>query len=104
VRAGLIPGRLIRFGVNAVSGYSGGGKGMIAEFEGSEHGRPTAWRTYGLNARAQACAGDDAPRWTLSIAPIFAPSVADTLRGMIVEVPVHLCRAARRALAPGGEG
>jgi N-acetyl-gamma-glutamyl-phosphate reductase len=87
VRAGLIPAAF-PLGVNAVSGYSGGGKGMIAEFEG-EHGRPTAWRTYGLSL-AHKHVPEMMRHAGLSIAPIFAPSVADTLRGMIVEVPVHL--------------
>jgi N-acetyl-gamma-glutamyl-phosphate reductase len=71
--------------VNAVSGYSGGGKSMIAEFEGgSDH---TSWRTYGLDLghkhvpEMQRYAG-------LKHAPLFAPSVAQTFRGMIVEVPL----------------
>jgi N-acetyl-gamma-glutamyl-phosphate reductase len=71
--------------VNAVSGYSGGGKAMIAEFEGDD--QPTAWRTYALTlahkhvAEMQRHAG-------LTHAPVFAPSVARTLRGMIVDVPL----------------
>ena len=72
---------------NAVSGYSGGGKGMISEFENG--GQPTAWRSYalGLNHKhvpeMRAHSG-------LDVAPIFAPSVANMFSGMIVEVPLHL--------------
>lgn len=87
VRAEIIPADY-PLSVNAVSGYSGGGKGMIAEFEGSE-GRPTAWRGYGLNL-AHKHVPEMMRHAGLSLPPIFAPSVADTLRGMIVEVPVHL--------------
>lgn len=87
VRASLIPADY-PLSVNAVSGYSGGGKGMIAEYEGAG-GRPTAWRGYGLTLNHK-----HVPEMTLhaglAVPPIFAPSVADTLRGMIVEVPVHL--------------
>lgn len=87
VRSGLVPADW-PLSVNAVSGYSGGGKAMIAEFEGAE-GRPAAWRSYGL-----ALAHKHVPEMTkhagLTVAPIFAPSVTDTLRGMIVEVPLPL--------------
>ncbi len=87
VHAGIIPANW-PLSVNAVSGYSGGGKGMIAEFEG-EGGRPAAWQTYGLTL-----AHKHIPEMTvhagLSIAPLFAPSVTDTMRGMVVEVPLHL--------------
>ncbi|RXR29808.1 N-acetyl-gamma-glutamyl-phosphate reductase [Sphingobium fluviale] len=87
VRAGVVPAST-PLSVNAVSGYSGGGKSMIADFE-STSGRPAAWYGYGLTL-----AHKHVPEMTrhagLSLPPIFAPSVADTLRGMIVEVPVHL--------------
>ena len=86
VRAGLIPVDAMLTS-NAVSGYSGGGKGMISEFENG--GQPTAWRSYalGLNHKhvpeMRAHSG-------LDVAPIFAPSVANMFSGMIVEVPLHL--------------
>lgn len=87
VRASVIPAST-PLSVNAVSGYSGGGKSMIADFEGA-NGRPAAWYGYGLTL-----AHKHVPEMTqhagLAVPPIFAPSVADTLRGMIVEVPVHL--------------
>ncbi len=86
VRAGAIPADA-HLTCNAVSGYSGGGKAMIADYEGAE-GAPSAWRTYGLNLahkhvpEMQAHAG-------LAHPPLFAPSVAPVYSGMIVEVPVH---------------
>ena len=84
VEAGLIP-RDWPLTVNAVSGYSGGGKAMIAEFESGA--ADTAWRTYALSLahkhvpEMQRYAG-------LAHAPLFAPSVANTLRGMVVDVPL----------------
>lgn len=86
VRAGAIPADA-RLTCNAVSGYSGGGKAMIADYEGAE-GAPSAWATYGLTLahkhvpEMQAHAGLIHP-------PLFAPSVAPVYSGMIVEVPMH---------------
>lgn len=75
------------FTVNAVSGYSGGGKSMIEEFE--RGGTETAWRTYGLSL-AHKHVPEMQRHAGLVHAPIFAPSVARTYRGMIVEVPLVL--------------
>lgn len=92
VDAGLVP-KDWPITVNAVSGYSGGGKAMITEFE--RHETDTAWRTYALSLahkhvpEMQAHAG-------LIHAPIFAPSVARTMRGMIVDVPLLLAAVPTR--------
>ena len=69
---------------NAVSGYSGGGKAMIAEYEGPN---PSAWRTYALQLAHKHVAEMQA-RCGLTNPPLFAPSVANTYRGMIVDVPL----------------
>ena len=86
VKAGLIPGDAA-LTCNAVSGYSGGGKSMIAEFE--EGPAPTAWRTYGLRLNHKHVP-EMRERSGLKLSPIFAPSVANLFSGMIVEVPLHL--------------
>lgn len=74
--------------VSGASGYSGGGKAMIAEYEG-EAGAPSAFRPYGL-----ALGHKHVPEMTrysgLSHPPLFAPAVANAYRGMIVEVPLQL--------------
>ena len=86
IRDGLVP-RDWLLTVNAVSGYSGGGKAMIADFEGG--GERTALRGYALDLHhkhvpeMQQHAGIDHP-------PIFTPSVANGYRGMIVDVPLAL--------------
>jgi N-acetyl-gamma-glutamyl-phosphate reductase len=90
VRAGLIP-QVWPLTVNAVSGYSGGGKSMIAEFvdEASPAFTREAYRTYGLGLNhkhveeMRAHAG-------LSYSPLFAPTVGRFYRGMLVEVPLQL--------------
>jgi len=74
--------------VSGASGYSGGGKAMIAEYEGTG-GAPSAFRPYGL-----ALGHKHVPEMTrysgLAHPPLFAPAVADAYRGMIVEVPLQL--------------
>lgn len=71
--------------VNAVSGYSGGGKAMIKEFEDRE--TETAWRTYALSLAHKHV--PEMQKWcSLKYAPLFAPSVASVHRGMIVDVPL----------------
>jgi N-acetyl-gamma-glutamyl-phosphate reductase len=73
--------------VNAVSGYSGGGKALIKRFEGE--GRNIAFRAYGLNLdhkhvpEMQFYGG-------LAHAPLFAPAVVKAHRGMVVEIPLPL--------------
>ena len=85
VAAGLIPADT-PLTVNAVSGYSGGGKSMIADYE---EGRAPAFQLYGLEMEhkhlpeIQRHAG-------LSARPIFVPSVGNFLQGMAVSVPLHL--------------
>jgi len=85
--AGLLP-RDWPVAMSGASGYSGGGKSMIAEFEGAE-GAPTAFRAYGLDL-----AHKHIPEMTrysgLAHPPIFAPAVANVHRGMVVEVPLQL--------------
>lgn len=86
VDAGVIPADW-PVTVNAVSGYSGGGKAMIAEFEEAES--PDPYRIYatGLGhkhvAEMQMHAGLTRP-------PLFTPAVGRFVQGMIVEVPLQL--------------
>ena len=90
VRAGLLPTDA-RVGVNATSGYSGGGKAMIAEFEGGAAN--TAFRPYAL-ALGHKHVPEMRQHAGLAHAPIFQPAVANTYRGMVVEVPLHLAQFA----------
>jgi N-acetyl-gamma-glutamyl-phosphate reductase len=86
VQTGLLPAEW-PYTVNAVSGYSGGGKAMIAEFESGE--TETAWRTYGLTL-AHKHVPEMQERCGLVHPPLFAPSVARLNRGMVVDVPLML--------------
>jgi N-acetyl-gamma-glutamyl-phosphate reductase len=86
VQAGLIPADAL-LSCNAASGYSGGGKGMIAEYEGAQ-GAPSAFRTYALTLSHKHVPEMQA-RCGLAHRPIFAPAVVPLYSGMIVDVPLH---------------
>ena len=72
--------------VNAASGYSGGGKALIAAHEAS--GGP-AFNLYGL-ALEHKHVPELQKNARLTRRPIFVPSVAHIRQGMIVSVPLHL--------------
>lgn len=88
VAAGVLPAD-IRLTLNAVSGYSGGGKELIARFE---EDTDISFRGYGLSLthkhvpEMQKGAG-------LTHPPLFAPAVVPSLRGMIVDVPLNMDHA-----------
>jgi len=89
VAAGLLPADF-PVTVNAVSGYSGGGKGLIAEFEAAlPAGTSDAFRAYGLNM-AHKHQPEMQKHTGLSHPPIFAPAVGRFAQGMLVEVPLQL--------------
>jgi N-acetyl-gamma-glutamyl-phosphate reductase len=77
--------------IHAVSGYSGGGKKLITEFEDKSSPNYTndTFRIYSLDlehkhiSEIQAFSG-------LSMPPIFVPSVGRFRQGMIVQVPLFL--------------
>ena len=90
VRAGLLPAD---FPVSAggISGYSGGGKAMINEFENKDSPAyvETVARSYALTLSHKHL--PEMQRWTgLAHPPVFAPMVGRYYRGMIVEVPLAL--------------
>lgn len=92
VAAGLVPADwpLVYSGA---SGFSGGGKAMIAEFESGA--ADTGFRAYALGLshkhlpEMQAHAG-------IASAPVFLPAVANVYRGMIGEVGLALDRLPTR--------
>ncbi|SEO47341.1 N-acetyl-gamma-glutamyl-phosphate reductase [Methylobacterium sp. ap11] len=85
IDAGLVP---VDFpvSINAVSGYSGGGRKMIEAYEAGE---APAFQLYGLGfghkhlPETQKYSG-------LTRRPIFVPSVGNFRQGMLVSIPLHL--------------
>lgn len=77
--------------INAVSGYSGGGKGLIAAFEDESAPDHTdsAFYAYGLTLKHKHI--PEITKWSgLAHAPVFVPSVGRYHQGMIVQVPLPL--------------
>lgn len=95
-RAGLLP-RSWPYTLNAVSGYSGGGKAMIARFDEQPQ---LAFCAYGLTLghkhlpEMQRHAG-------LDHAPVFSPAVIPAHRGMLVDIPLPI--VAMKKAAPPAE-
>jgi N-acetyl-gamma-glutamyl-phosphate reductase len=85
VDAGLVPADY-PVTINAVSGYSGGGKSMIDSFEG---GTAPAFELYGLGFEHKHLPETQLYS-KLARRPIFIPSVGNYRQGMLVSVPLHL--------------
>ena len=83
--AGLLEGNT-PICINAVSGYSGGGKAMIAEFES---GALTGGFVY-ATSQTHKHLPEMAKYGQLDSQPIFVPSVGNFAQGMVVQIPLHL--------------
>ncbi len=89
--------------VNAVSGYSGGGKSMIQHFEKKASADPDAllhYSNYDLGLTHKHL--PEMKKWTgLSFTPLFLPAVDHFYRGMTVNIPLHasLVKAKNLSLA-----
>ena len=95
VKAGLLP-KTAQLTCHSITGYSGGGKKMIADYQ--EENRDAllgAPRQYGL-AQQHKHLKEMKALTGLTNAPIFCPIVADFYSGMEVTVPLF-----RKHLAPG---
>lgn len=86
VLAGLLPADT-RVSINATSGYSGGGRAMIEEFESGA--AATAFRNYALPMQHKHLP-EMQQHSGLASQPLFSPSVANLYRGMLVEIPLYL--------------
>jgi N-acetyl-gamma-glutamyl-phosphate reductase len=78
--------------IHAVSGYSGGGKKMIAEYE---RGAAPAFEAYALGLEHKHV--PEIERYArLTRRPIFAPSVGNFAQGMLVCIPLFLADLPRK--------
>ena len=85
VDAGLLP-EDYPVTINAVSGYSGGGRSMI---EAYEVGTAPSFELYGLGFEHKHVPETQLYS-KLKVRPIFVPSVGNYRQGMLVSVPLHL--------------
>jgi N-acetyl-gamma-glutamyl-phosphate reductase len=94
VDAGLLP-RDFALSLPSVSGYSGGGRGMIEAYEA---GTAPLFEAYALGLshkhipEIMHCTG-------LTCRPLFVPSVGNFKQGMIVQMPLHLSALPKRVRA-----
>ena len=85
VDAGLLP-RSHPLSINAVSGYSGGGRSMIEDFQA---GRAPAFQLYALGLDHKHL--PEMRHYSgLDREPLFVPSVGNFYQGMLVSIPLHL--------------
>jgi N-acetyl-gamma-glutamyl-phosphate reductase len=85
IDAGLLPADA-PLSLPSVSGYSGGGRSMIEDYEG---GRAPAFELYALGLSHKHL--PEIMKYTgLTRRPIFIPSVGNFRQGMLVQLPLHL--------------
>jgi len=95
----------------SITGYSGGGKSMIAQYEAGGDPKLSAPRPYALGLAHKHL--PEMMRYTgLQTAPVFMPIVGPFYKGLVVTVPLHLSQLragttsaqVREALAAHYEG
>jgi N-acetyl-gamma-glutamyl-phosphate reductase len=95
VDAGLVPVAL-PLTATSITGYSGGGKKMIEQYEAGGDARLASPRPYGL-----ALGHKHVPEMTmhtgLQVKPVFQPIVGNFYKGLAVSVPLHLSQLASGA-------
>ena len=97
VDAGLIA-RSAALTASSITGYSGGGKKMIAQYEAGGDARLLSPRPYALGLTHKHL-----PEMTahsrLETRPVFTPIAGNFLKGLSVTVPLHLAEARRGTTA-----
>ena len=73
----------------SITGYSGGGRKMIEQYEAATDRRLSAPRPYGLTLNHKHIP-EMMTRTGLSARPLFMPIVASFYKGLAVSVPLHL--------------
>lgn len=86
VNAGILPAGT-PLTVNAISGYSGGGKALMELFENDEEDTEP-WSSYAFGL-AHKHIPEMAKYSGLGAAPLFQPAIGSFDQGMVVSVPLH---------------
>ncbi len=82
----------------SITGYSGGGKKMIEQYEAGGEARLAAPRPYGLSLSHKHLP-EMMAHGRLESRPVFLPVVANFLKGLSVAIPLHLSELKRGATA-----
>lgn len=88
VDAGLVPVEA-RISANSITGYSGGGKSMIAQYEAGGDAKLQSPRPYALTL-SHKHQPEMAAHTGLATPPLFQPIVGPFYKGLAVSVPLHL--------------
>jgi N-acetyl-gamma-glutamyl-phosphate reductase len=90
VDAGILP-KDHPLALPSISGYSGGGRQMIEEYEGKngEKGTAPAYELYALGLKHKHIP-EIMAHTGITRRPIFTPSVGNFAQGMLVQLPLHL--------------
>jgi len=100
IRANVLPADL-PITINAVSGYSGGGRQMIAAFEDEGAGDYTTTPYFAYSLGLEHKHNPEINHWGGTTHPVlFTPSVGRYRQGMLVQVPLQLWALEN---APSGE-
>ncbi len=97
VDAGIVPASL-PVSATSITGYSGGGKKMIEQYERGDDARLAAPRPYALALKHKHIP-EMQTHGGLQTKPLFTPMVGNFYKGLAVTVPLHLAQ-----LAPGSSG
>jgi len=90
VDAGLVPATL-PVSATSITGYSGGGKKMIEQYQAGGNPELDAPRPYALGL-AHKHLPEMAAHTGLATAPLFVPVVGPFYKGLAVSVPLHLAQ------------
>ena len=93
VDAGLVSSTL-PLAATSITGYSGGGKKMIEQYEGNSDPRLASPRPYGLTLTHKHLP-EMMAHSRLETAPVFMPMVGNFLKGLSVSVPLSLSQLKR---------
>lgn len=88
VQAGLVPADYPAV-INAVSGYSGGGRASVEAYEGADGPRGPAFQVYGLGL-AHKHTPEIERHAGLTQRPVFVPSYGAFRQGIVLTIPLHL--------------
>ena len=87
VNAGLLPADY-PLSIHAVSGYSGGGRVAIEQYEGEQADAAPAFQVYGLGLRHKHV--PEIARYAgLSVPPLFMPAYGGYRQGIVLSVPLQ---------------
>ena len=87
VDAGLVPADAL-VSASSITGYSGGGKKMIEQYQAGGDARLDAPRPYALNLHHKHLP-EMSTHTGLQIPPVFMPIVGSFYKGLSVSVPLH---------------